>query len=98
MPAFDLANLFRLMDDAKCFALVCQHRWPEGVCCPGCDSSLVIRDGCDDTQPHRQRYRCEACASRFGNLTGTVLTSYHQLAWVRVLCLPSTGPWGQCAA
>ncbi len=53
MPASDLVNLSGLMDDAKCFALVRQHRWPEGVCCPGCDSSSVIRDGCDDTQPHR---------------------------------------------
>ena len=55
MPASDLVNLSGLMDDAKCFALVRQHRWPEGVCCPGCDSSSVVRDGCDDTQPHRQR-------------------------------------------
>ena len=78
MPAFDLADLFRLMDDAKCFALVCQHRWPEGVCCPGCDSSLVIRDGCDDTQPHRQCYRCRACMSHFDDLTGAVLAGHHQ--------------------
>jgi len=35
MPASDLVNLSGLMDDAKCFALVRQHRWPEGVCCPG---------------------------------------------------------------
>ncbi len=68
MPASDLVNLSGLMDDAKCFALVRQHRWPEGVCCPGCDSSSVIRDGCDDTQPHRQRYRCKACAGRFDDL------------------------------
>ena len=58
MPASDLVNLSELMDDAKCFALVRQHRWPEGVRCPGCDGSSAIRDGRDDTQPHRQRYRC----------------------------------------
>jgi len=87
MPASDLVNLSGLMDDAKCFALVRQHRWPEGVCCPGCDSSSVIRDGCDDTQPHRQRYRCKACASRFDDLTGTVLAGHHQPLRVWVLCL-----------
>jgi len=87
MPASDLVNLSGLMDDAKCFALVRQHRWPEGVQCPGCNSSSVIRDGCDDTQPHRQRYRCKACASRFDDLTGTVLAGHHQPLRVWVLCL-----------
>jgi len=87
MHASDLVNLSGLMDDAKCFALVRQHRWPEGVCCPGCDSSSVVRDGCDDTQPHRQRYRCKACAGRFDDLTGTVLAGHHQPLRVWVLCL-----------
>ncbi len=87
MPASDLVNLSGLMDDAKCFALVRQHRWPEGVCCPSCDSPSVIRDGCDDTQPHRQRYRCKACTSRFDDLTGTVLAGHHQPLRVWVLCL-----------
>ncbi len=87
MPASDLVNLSGLMDDAKCFALVRQHRWPEGVRCPGCSSPSVIRDGCDDTQPHRQRYRCKACAGRFDDLTGTVLAGHHQPLRVWVLCL-----------
>jgi len=87
MAASDLVNLSGLMDDAKCFALVRQHRWPEGICCPGCGSPAVIRDGCDDTQPHRQRYRCKACASRFDDLTGTVLAGHHQPLRVWVLCL-----------
>jgi hypothetical protein len=29
MAAPDLVNLSGLLDDAKCFALVRQHRWPE---------------------------------------------------------------------
>ena len=76
MPAIDLVNLSALLDDAKCFALVRQHRWREGVRCPGCGSDAVIRNGCDDTQPHRQRYRCKACAGRFDDLTGTVLAGH----------------------
>jgi transposase-like protein len=87
MAAADLVNLSALLDDAKCFALVRQHRWPEGVCCPGCGSGAVVRDGCDDTQRHRQRYRCKACASRFDDLTGTVLAGHHQPLRVWVLCL-----------
>jgi transposase-like protein len=87
MAAPDLVNLSGLMDDAKCFAFVRQHRWPKGVRCPVCDSGAVIRDGCDDTQPCRQRYRCKACASRFDDLTGTVLAGHHQPLRVWVLCL-----------
>ena len=87
MPASDLVNLSGLLDDAKCFALVRQHRWPEGVRCPGCGRDRVIRDGCDDTQPYRQRYRCKACAGRFDDLTGTALAGHHQPLRVWVLCL-----------
>src|SRR3954453_11087582 len=87
MAAIDLVNLSALLDDAKCFALVRQHRWPEGVRCPGCGSDAVIRDGGDDRQPCRQRYRCKACAGRFDDLTGTVLAGRHRPLRVWVLCL-----------
>jgi transposase-like protein len=87
MAAPDPDNLSELMDDAKCFALVRQHRWPEGVRCPGCGGGAVIRDGHDETQPQRQRYRCKGCAGRFDDLTGTVLAGHHQPLRVWVLCL-----------
>jgi len=61
MATSDLVNFSGLINDAKCFALVREHRWPESVCCPVCGSGAVIRDGCDDTQPCRQHYRCNAC-------------------------------------
>ena len=54
---------------------------------PRCDSSSVIRDGCDDTQPNRQCYRCKACAGRFDDLTGTVLAGHRHPLRVWVLCL-----------
>src|SRR3954468_7719504 len=87
MAAADLVDLSGLMDDAKCFALVRQRRWSEGVRCPGCGSEAVIRDGRDDAQPDRQRYRCKACAGRFDDLTGTALAGRHQPLRVWVLCL-----------
>ena len=52
MAAVDLINLSGLLDDAKCFAVVRQQRWPEGVRCASCDSEAVIRDGCDETVTH----------------------------------------------
>jgi transposase-like protein len=87
MTAPDLVNLSTLIDDAKCFALVRQHRWPEGVRCPACGGTSVVRDGCNDRQAHRQRYRCKDCAGRFDDLTGTVLAGHHQPLRVWVLCL-----------
>ncbi len=91
MAASDLINLSGLLDDAKCFALVRQHRWPEGARCPVCGSGVVIRDGHDDAQPCRQRYRCKTCAGRSDDLTGTVLAGHHQPLRVWVLCLPFMG-------
>src|SRR5215211_5940759 len=85
MAAPDLVNLSALIDDAKCFALVRQHR------CPACGGASVVRDGCDDRQAHRQRYRCKACAGRFDDLTGTVLAGHHQPLRVWVLCLSFMG-------
>jgi transposase-like protein len=86
MAVPDLDTLSGLMDEAKCFALVRQHRWPDGVRCPACGSSAVIRNGHDETQPQRQRYRCKGCAGRFDDLTGTVLAGHHQPLRVWVLC------------
>jgi transposase-like protein len=87
MMATNLVNLTSLIDDAKCFAMVREFRWPEGVRCPGCGSDAVVRNGRDDPQPARQRYRCQACAARFDDLTGTVLAGQHQPLRVWVLCL-----------
>ncbi|WP_204848285.1 transposase, partial [Rhodopila globiformis] len=76
-----------LLDEAKCYELVRQHRWPDGVRCPDCDSAVVIRNGHDEGQRHRQRYLCKACHDRFDDLTGTVLAGHHQPLRVWVLCL-----------
>jgi len=85
MPA--LVNLPSLIDDARCFELVRQHRRPDGVRCPRCGGAAIARDGRDDVQPHRQRYRCAACHARFDDLTGTVLAGRHRPLRLWVLCL-----------
>jgi transposase-like protein len=82
-----LVNLASLIDDAKCFDLVRQHRWPDGVRCPTCGSAGVIRHGRDDTQPNRQRYRCKDCEARFDDLTDTIFAGHHRPLRSWVLCL-----------
>jgi transposase-like protein len=72
-------DLASLIDDAKCYELVRR--------CPHCDSASVARHGHDDTQRHRQRYRCKQCQSRFDDLTGIVLAGHHQPLRIWVLCL-----------
>ncbi len=65
MASPQMINLTSLIDDAKCYELIRHHRWPEGVRCTGCSSAAVIRHGHDETQRHRQRYRCKDCGARF---------------------------------
>ncbi len=62
MIAPSLVNLSGLLNDAKCFAFMRQHRWPEDVRCPDCNGEAVIGDGYDDTQQHRHRDLCAAGA------------------------------------
>jgi transposase-like protein len=87
MPSPTLVNLSSLLDDAKCYALVRQHRWPDGVRCPRCEGASIARHGRDEAQPHRQRYRCAGCGARFDDLTGTALAGHHRPLRVWLLCL-----------
>ena len=82
-----MINLQSLIDDAKCFETVRAMRWPDGLNCTECGSIEVIKDGRDDTQPERQRYRCHGCSKRFDNLSGTIFAGHHQPLRVWILCL-----------
>jgi transposase-like protein len=82
-----LINLQFLVDDAKCFDTVRRLRWPEGVRCTQCGSDKVARDGHDDRQPERQRYRCTVCQGRFDDLTNTIFAGHHQSLRIWILCL-----------
>jgi transposase-like protein len=83
----DPIQITSLIDDAKCFELIRQYRWQDGVCCTGCSSKSIVRNGHDDTQPHRQRYLCKNCGVRFDDLTDTVFAGHHQPLRMWVLCL-----------
>jgi transposase-like protein len=82
-----MVNIQALIDDSKCFQTIRELRWPDGVMGPGCGSSEVAKDGHDDTQSERQRYRCHGCRKRFDDLTGTVFAGHHQPLRVWVLGL-----------
>jgi transposase-like protein len=82
-----LVNLSGLLDEAKCFELVRQARWPRGLRCPNCGGEHVLRNGHDDTQRLRQRYVCRGCGVRFDDLSDTVLAGHHQPLKVWISCL-----------
>ncbi len=82
-----MLSLIQLLDDEKCFDVVRQLRWPDGITCPHCHALHVIKQGRDDTQHARQRYRCLNCQRKFDDLTGTVFAGHHQplRQWVAFL-------------
>lgn len=79
-------SIQRLIDDSKCFEMVRELRWADGVRCPHCDSEHVVKAGHDTTQLARQRYRCSACKRCFDDLTDTVFAGHHQPLRVWMLC------------
>jgi transposase-like protein len=74
----DLIKLTNLLDEAKCYEVIRQLRWPDGVVCLHCRNRGVVRNGHDDRERNRQRYLCKTCKYRFDDLTGTVLAGHHQ--------------------
>ena len=80
-------NIRNLIDDAQCYQTVRELRWPDGVACPSCESKKVIKRGCDDTEPARQRYECHACDTRCDDLTDPIFAGHHQPLKVWILCL-----------
>ena len=82
-----LVNILGITDDAKCYEMVRSLRWPDGVRCPFCDATRVVKQGRDDTEPQRQRYECRACGRRFDDLTDTIFAGHHQPLPTWVACL-----------
>ena len=84
-------NIKNLIDDVPCDQTVRELRWPDGLACPSCQSTPVIKRGFDDTEPARQRSECTACHTRFDDLTDTIFAGHHQPLKVWVLCLYCMG-------
>jgi len=82
-----MVNIQDLFDDARCYQTIRDMRWPDGVTCPHCSSAAVIKNGRDDTEPHRQRYECQGCRRRFDDLTDTIFAGHHQPLRTWIGCL-----------
>ncbi len=38
-------NITNLIDDVQCYQTVRELRWPDGITCPSCQSTQVIKRG-----------------------------------------------------
>ena len=84
-------NIKNLIDEVQCYKTVRELRWPEGVQCPSCQSTQVMKRGFDDKELARQRYECKDCDTRFDDLTDTIFAGHHHPLKVWVLCLYCMG-------
>ena len=83
-----LVKIQNLIDDAECFHIIRELRWPGKIMtCVFCDSENIIKHGQHNTQPERRRYFCKACGCYFDDLTGTVFEKRHRPLRVWILCL-----------
>ena len=73
-----MLNIQRLIDDAKCYEVVRELRWPDGIRCPECGSAAITKRGFHDHQAYRQRYSCQACERQFDDLSETIFEGHHQ--------------------
>jgi transposase-like protein len=80
-------NIKKLIDEVQCYQTVRDLRWPDGIECPACQSTPVIKRGFDDSEPARQRYEWTDCHKRFDEVTDTILAGHHQPLTVWILCL-----------
>src|SRR5512140_1288543 len=82
-----MVSIEQLMDDAKCYEVVRDLRWPNGVRCPHCDSPHIQKLGQHDRYKYRQRYACETCGQQFDDVSGTIFEGHHRPLRVWVVCL-----------
>ena len=68
-------NLLSMLDsyptEAKCRDLLEHLRWPDGMCCPVCESDRI-----GDLRA-RDRYTCAACRHQFSVTSGTIMHDSH---------------------
>jgi len=67
-------NLLNLKDAAKCYDLLREIRWAEGLTCLSCSSAEIIKNGHDENHSNKQRYQCKNCQKNFDDLTDTIFS------------------------
>ena len=82
-----MLTISNLIDENKCYEMVRDMRWAEGVSCVSCGAKNVTKRGKHSTNLNRQRYVCGECEHHFDDLTGTVFAGRHQPLQTWIVCL-----------
>ena len=80
-------NLLKLMDEAKCYEMLREIRWGEGVSCVHCNEMNVVKNGHDENHPDKQRYRCNNCHRNFDDLSDTIFSGSNKSLKVWIVAL-----------
>ncbi len=82
-----MLSIERLIDDAKCFEIIREIRWPDEINCPHCGSNHITKQDFRKKQANRQRYLCKSCYYPFDDLSKTIFAGHHQPLRIWILCL-----------
>jgi transposase-like protein len=80
------------LSEARCYQLLRQARWPNGIVCPHCRQMRVTTHS-KFTTTSRRRYLCLECRRTFTDLTGTPFarTNLSLCTWFHCLDLIGQG-------
>ena len=80
-------QLHKILNVEMCWDILRSTRWSEGVVCPCCGSSSVVKNGKDTAHPNNQHYHCKSCGKYFDDLTDTVFSDSKQPLhhWITVM-------------
>jgi transposase-like protein len=84
---FNIVNLEQWIDDANCYPVVRDLRWPNAVHCPQGGSEQIQKRGHHDPYSYRQRYQCLACEQQFDDLSGAIFEGHLRPRRAGVVCL-----------
>lgn len=82
-----MIHIHALIDEAQCYEVIRNMRWPDSVKCPRCTSNKIAKRGKNHRQQHCRRYQCKNCGKQFDDLTDTIFSGRHQPVKIWISCL-----------
>jgi transposase-like protein len=80
-------NILDLVTDDKCYDFLRSVRWYEGLICPHCTDSAVVKNGRCSHNKQLQKYHCQQCQHSFNDVTDTVFQDSNKPLKVWILAL-----------
>jgi transposase-like protein len=82
-------QLHKILNVSVCWDILRSVRWENGVVCPTCSSSTIVKNGKDPIHKDNQHYHCKGCNKYFDDLSDTIFSGSQQPLhhWITVLYL-----------